>query len=87
LALDLGSTGVSGTRTLVEAKKEHKLVILDLEAVWCHWCHVMEEKTYSRPDVIKAISTSFIAVKANQDAHTDFKRAISGITGGQQHHF
>ena len=28
------------------AKKENRLVILDLEAVWCHWCHVMEETTY-----------------------------------------
>lgn len=23
-----------------EAKRENKFVLLDLEAVWCHWCHV-----------------------------------------------
>ena len=33
------------------AHAEHKLVLLDLQAVWCHWCHVMEETTYADPDV------------------------------------
>ena len=28
------------------AREQQRMVILDLEAVWCHWCHVMEEKTY-----------------------------------------
>ena len=32
-----------------EAKRSHKFVLLDLEAVWCHWCHVMDAKTYSDP--------------------------------------
>jgi len=34
------------------AAREKRFVLLDLEAVWCHWCHVMEEKTYSNPNVI-----------------------------------
>ncbi len=29
------------------ARKEHKFVILDLQAIWCHWCHVMDDTTYS----------------------------------------
>ncbi len=29
------------------ARAEHKPVILDLEAVWCHWCHVMDSTTYA----------------------------------------
>jgi hypothetical protein len=29
-----------------QAKRENKFVLLDLEAVWCHWCHVMDETTY-----------------------------------------
>jgi uncharacterized protein len=27
------------------ARAEQRFVILDLEAVWCHWCHVMAETT------------------------------------------
>jgi len=30
-----------------EAAAEGKLVLLSISAVWCHWCHVMDETTYS----------------------------------------
>jgi uncharacterized protein YyaL (SSP411 family) len=32
------------------AQAEQRFVILDLEAVWCHWCHVMEKTTYANPE-------------------------------------
>jgi len=35
-----------------QAKQQKRFVLLDLEAVWCHWCHVMDENTYSDPAVI-----------------------------------
>ena len=35
------------------AKAEKRLVLLDLDAVWCHWCHVMEETTYADPAVVR----------------------------------
>lgn len=53
------------------AKKENKLVILDLEAVWCHWCHVMEETTYRDEDVKKLIGQKYIAVRVDQDSRPD----------------
>lgn len=53
------------------AKAENKCVILDLEAVWCHWCHVMEDITYSEPEVIDLISKKFIAVRVDQDSRPD----------------
>ena len=56
---------------LAQAKKQHRLVLLDLEAVWCHWCHVMDEKTYGDPSVIALIQSNYIAVKVDQDAHPD----------------
>jgi uncharacterized protein len=53
------------------AKKENRFVILDLEAIWCHWCHVMDAKTYSNPDVIKVLKSKFITVKVDQDSRPD----------------
>jgi uncharacterized protein len=53
------------------AQKEKKYVVLDLEAVWCHWCHVMEEKTYSDPKVIDYINKHYIAVRVDQDSRPD----------------
>ena len=45
------------------AKKENRFVLLDLGAVWCHWCHVMEEITYRDPEVIRLIGQRYIAVR------------------------
>src|SRR4051812_16896836 len=53
------------------AGREHRFVILDLEAVWCHWCHVMEEKTYADPEVRKLIAEKYIAIRVDQDARPD----------------
>lgn len=58
-------------RIFEQAKSEHKLVILDLEAVWCHWCHVMDERTYSNPAVAKLINSKYIAVRVDQDSRPD----------------
>src|ERR1700739_2129623 len=51
-----------------QAKRENKFVLLDLEAVWCHWCHVMDETTYRDPKVAELIRSKYIAVKVNQDS-------------------
>ena len=56
------------------AKRENKFVILDMEAVWCHWCHVMDEKTYANPDVAKLMGERYIAVKVDQDSNPDLSR-------------
>ena len=55
----------------VRATKENRLVILDLEAVWCHWCHVMEETTYRDETVKKLIGRKYIAVRVDQDSRPD----------------
>ena len=55
----------------VRAQREHKLVLLDLEAVWCHWCHVMDLQTYSDPAVIKLVGEHYIALKVDQDSRPD----------------
>src|SRR5277367_1918224 len=54
-----------------QAKQEKRFVLLDLEAVWCHWCHVMDEKTYSDPAVIKMLREHYIVVKTDQDSRPD----------------
>ncbi len=56
------------------AQHENKYVILDLEASWCHWCFMMEDKTYSNPTVINLIKKHYIAVRADQDLRPDLYR-------------
>lgn len=54
-----------------QAKAEHRLVILDLEAVWCHWCHVMNNETYSDPAVQALLRSGYITVRVDQDSRPD----------------
>jgi uncharacterized protein len=53
------------------AQAEQRFVILDLEAVWCHWCHVMEETTYADGKVVDLLKAKYIAVRVDQDANPD----------------
>jgi uncharacterized protein YyaL (SSP411 family) len=50
-----------------QATREHKFVLLDLHAVWCHWCHVMDTTTYADPAVQAAIAKHYVAVSVDAD--------------------
>src|SRR4051812_1093014 len=54
-----------------QAKRENRFVILNLHAVWCHWCHVMEEKTYRDPDVVKLLQGKYLTVEVDADGRPD----------------
>ena len=54
-----------------EAKRDHKFVLLDLEAVWCHWCHVMDAETYQDPAVKSLLNAKYLLVKVDQDSRPD----------------
>ena len=56
------------------AAREKRFVLLDLEAVWCHWCHVMDEVTYSDPKVVALIKSKYIPVRVDQDSRPDISR-------------
>ncbi len=51
-----------------QSRKEHKPVLLDLTAVWCHWCHRMDEDNYARDTIIKTINENFIPLRVDIDA-------------------
>ena len=53
------------------ATAEKRFVILDLEAVWCHWCHVMEKTTYADPEVQALLASKYLPVRVDQDANPD----------------
>ena len=53
------------------AKREDKPVLLSISAVWCHWCHVMDETSYSDEKVIEAINERFVPVRVDNDERPD----------------
>jgi uncharacterized protein YyaL (SSP411 family) len=60
-----------GDEVFGRAQAEQRFVILDLEAVWCHWCHVMEKTTYADPQVVELMQSKYLPVRVDQDANPD----------------
>ncbi|MBV7534024.1 DUF255 domain-containing protein [Chitinophaga sp. sic0106] len=54
-----------------QAQLEHKPVLLDLGASWCHWCHVMDDSTYNNPQISKYLAENYITVREDQDKRPD----------------
>ena len=53
------------------ARSEDKQVLLTLGATWCHWCHVMDETSYSDERVIELVNSRFIPVRVDVDQRPD----------------
>jgi uncharacterized protein YyaL (SSP411 family) len=74
-----------GEEAFDEAKRENKPILLDIGAVWCHWCHVMDRESYDDPEVARIINENFIAVKVDRDERPDvdsrYQAAVSAISG------
>jgi uncharacterized protein len=73
-----------GDEAFARAKKEDKPILLDIGAVWCHWCHVIDRESYENPAIAKIISDNFVAVKVDRDERPDvdsrYQSAISAIS-------
>ena len=74
-----------GDAAFERAKADDKPMLLDIGAVWCHWCHVIDRESYENPQIAKIISDNFIAVKVDRDERPDvdsrYQSAISSISG------
>jgi uncharacterized protein len=60
-----------GAGAFDRAKSEDKPILLSISAVWCHWCHVMDETSYSDAGVIEAINRQFVPVRVDNDRRPD----------------
>src|SRR5271169_4001023 len=60
-----------GDEVFARAKAENKPILLDIGAVWCHWCHVMDRESYEDAEVARLINENYIAVKVDRDERPD----------------
>ena len=63
-----------GEAAFAEAREQNKPMLLAISAVWCHWCHVMDETSYSAGDNIELINDGFIPVRVDNDERPDVNR-------------
>jgi thioredoxin-related protein len=50
------------------AKELNRPILLDVGAVWCPWCALMDRDTYSQTETADFINQHFVAVKVDFDA-------------------
>ena len=74
-----------GEEAFAAARRENKPMLLDIGAVWCHWCHVMDREPYDDPEVAAIVNEHFIAVKVDRDERPDidsrYQAAVSAVSG------
>src|SRR6185312_15482676 len=74
-----------GTEAFERAKREDKPVLLDIGAVWCHWCHVMDRESYEDPELAAIVNEHFVAIKVDRDERPDvdsrYQAAVQSISG------
>ena len=74
-----------GEEAFARARAEDKPILLDIGAVWCHWCHVTDRESYENPEIAGLINRFFIPVKVDRDERPDvdarYQAAVSAISG------
>jgi len=74
-----------GEEAFARARAEDKPILLDIGAVWCHWCHVMDRESYEDPEMAKVINEHYVAVKVDRDERPDvdtrYQAAVQSISG------
>ncbi|HEY6272032.1 MAG TPA: thioredoxin domain-containing protein [Terriglobales bacterium] len=74
-----------GPEPFAKAKEQNKPILLDIGAVWCHWCHVMDRESYEDPEMAALINENFIAIKVDRDERPDvdsrYQTATQAISG------
>ena len=54
-----------------KAVAEKKPVVIDFYTSWCRWCKVMDEKTFSDPEVARYLGDHFVAIRINAESRTE----------------
>ena len=74
-----------GSEAFAKAQAEDKPILLDIGAVWCHWCHVMDRESYENAETAEVINKFFIAVKVDRDERPDvdsrYQAAAAAVSG------
>ncbi|MGE5926763.1 MAG: thioredoxin domain-containing protein [Gemmatimonadota bacterium] len=66
------------------AVRQERPVLLDIGAVWCHWCHVMDGESYEDPALAEFLNANFVCIKVDRDERPDvdarYQRAVQALT-------
>jgi uncharacterized protein YyaL (SSP411 family) len=61
-----------GADAFKQARELNRPILVDVGAVWCPWCTLMDRDTYTNPATAHYINQHFVAVKVDFDAAPAF---------------
>ena len=65
------------------ARASDRPILLDIGAVWCHWCHVMDGESYEDPALGEFLNANFVCIKVDRDERPDvdarYQRAVQTL--------
>jgi len=74
-----------GEEAFARARAEDRPILLDVGAVWCHWCHVIDRESYENPEIAAIVNARFVPVKVDRDERPDvdirYQNAVSAMSG------
>jgi uncharacterized protein YyaL (SSP411 family) len=74
-----------GDEAFAAARAADRPVLLDIGAVWCHWCHVMDGESYEDASLAEYLNQHFVCIKVDRDERPDvdtrYQRAVQTMTG------
>src|ERR1700728_1263386 len=74
-----------GEAAFALAAQLDKPILLDVGAVWCHWCHVMDRESYEEAALAQTINEHFVPIKVDRDERPDvdarYQAAVQAIAG------
>ena len=63
-----------GEESFKKAQEFDKPILLGISAVWCHWCHIMDQTTYSDSKVVGLIEDKFVPIRVDRDQRPDIDK-------------
>ena len=74
-----------GNQALDSAKNSDKLLLISVGYSSCHWCHVMEEESFTDNDVAQVMNSNFVNIKVDREERPDldeiYMKALVLMTG------
>ncbi|HEX9459048.1 MAG TPA: thioredoxin domain-containing protein [Thermoanaerobaculia bacterium] len=75
-----------GDEAFRKAKEENKPIFLSIGYATCHWCHVMEQESFSDPLIGEMMNTTFVSIKVDREERPDidsvYMTVSQMLTGG-----
>jgi len=74
-----------GNEALQKAKDTDKPILISIGYSACHWCHVMENESFTDTEVAELMNNNFICIKVDREEHPAvddiYMEAVQAIAG------